>query len=94
MASFHAGARRKLRVSPAVPRCKILVCGNVLVDDLLHRAVGDQLFQRLVKRLRELAALCKGRRVIFDRVGGIENLEAFVCRDEGFSRLIVDNNAI
>ena len=79
---------------PAVPRCKILVCGNVLVDDLLHCAVGDQLFQRLVKRLRQLASLGKGRRVILDRVGGIENLEAFVCRDEGLSRLIVDNNAI
>ena len=71
-------------------RCALSI-RDVFIDDALNRAVRDQRFQLRVEGVVDGAVLGKADRVFFVGVGGAEQLQALVARDERGSDLAIDD---
>lgn len=68
---------------------------DVLVNDGLQRAVGGQFGQRLVDLLQQVGVfLGDGNGIILNGIFGVEDVQAFVGRDQRLRRLIVENDAV
>src|SRR5699024_7602857 len=72
-----------------------LFCGDVLVDDALHRAVRLQLFQGAVDGIQQLGvALGHADGVLFIGVLGVQDLQTGVGGHELLGGSVVDNDAV
>ena len=74
--------------------CIALLIRDILIDDALNRAVLDQGFKLRVEGIVDGAVLGEADRVFFVGIGGIEQLQAFVARDECGSNLAIDDHAV
>ena len=71
-----------------------LFSADVFINNFLNRAVCCQLSQCCVDFFCQRAVLRQADCIILYCIFCIQNFQTFICRNEGFCRVVIDNNAV